>query len=196
MGKNITVLIGLLIVGFLAAVLVWFLVYLPFRILQPVDFMSDTLTEALIEDLKDRTDAFLMGESGILIMSGEELSLLLKRNLQDALDIDITAISVDIEEEVIAATVRVRISDIPSSGYLTWIMTRREVEYTTTSVAARVWADEGMIAYDVLDFRIGSFRIPHFLVRRIMGDAKRSFEDLYIEEIVYGDGLIRVRGRR
>ena len=195
MGKKAAVLIGLLIAGFTGAVLIWALVYLPFKVVQPISFTPLHLTEGTAQELEKKIDSFTSGSSGTIDLNREELGLLLKTGLVEELGVDVTALSVDLEEGRIMAIVQVRVTDIPSTGYLTWLLTRRDVEYTTTLVSARVWAEHGRVAYELLDFRVGSFRIPQFLVRRVVGNGGRELGGLYIEKIGFYDSFLRVTRR-
>jgi len=192
MGKKVIVLIGLLIAGFTGAVLLWALVYLPFKVVQPIEFIPMHLTEETAMELEEKIDAFTSGDSGTIDLDRAELGFLLKTGLVEELGIDVTSLSVDLEEGRITVIVQVRVTDIPSTGYLTWILTRRDVEYTTTLVSALVWAEQGKVAYELLDFRVGSFRIPQFLVRRILGNGRRSVGGLYIGEVGFHDGVLQV----
>jgi hypothetical protein len=192
MGKKIAVLIGLLLLGFFGAVLVWTLVYLPFRVVQAVDFFPLHLTEETARGLEKKIGALHDDRVESVELSREEIALLLKRELERDLGIDVTALSVDLDRETITVIVQVRISEIPSTGYLTWLLTRRSVEYTTTSVSAHVSADGGKISYELLDFRIGSFRIPRLVQRRILGKGMRSIEGTPVQRIEIGDDAVLV----
>jgi hypothetical protein len=195
MGKKIAVLIGLLLLGFVGAVVVWTLVYLPFRVVQAVDFVPLQVTEETVRGLDEKIGKLRGGGAESVVLSREEIALLLRRGLEQSIGIDVTALALDLDPEMVTVIVQVRVSDIPSSGYLTWLLTRRSVEYTTTSVSARVYADRGAIAYELLDFRIGSFRIPHLFLRRILGNGRRSIEGLPVQRIEPNDqGVLVVRG--
>jgi hypothetical protein len=192
MGKNAAVLVGLLILGGVLAVVIWLLVFLPFKVVQPIDFMPLTISEGTAETLPGRVDDFLHGPSTSIDMTREDIGLLIRRGIEEQLGMEITALSVDFSEDHITTIIKVRISDIPSGGYLTWMLTRRSAEYTTTLIAARVWSEGGAVAYDLLDFRIGKFRIPGILVRRLISEEPRSIEGVYIQDIQFSDDYIRI----
>jgi hypothetical protein len=192
MGKKIAALIGLLLLGFFGAVLIWILVYLPFRVVQAVDFVPLRLTEETARVLDEKIDALRADRAERVRLSREEIALLLKRGLERDLGIEVTALAVDLGRETVTVIVQVRISDIPSPGYLTWLLTRRSVEYTTTYVSARVRAEQGKIAYELLDFRIGSFSIPRLIRRRILGRGMRPVEGIPLQRVEIGDDAVLV----
>ncbi len=192
MGKNVAVLVGLLILGVILAVVIWLLVFLPFKVVQPIDFIPLQISEETTETLPERVDGFLHGQSTSIDMTREDIGLLIQRGLEEQLGMEITALSVDFSEDHITTIIKVRISDIPSGGYLTWMLTRRSAEHTTTLISARVWAQGGAVAYDLLDFRIGKFRIPGILVRRLIREDARAIGGAYIQDIQFFDDYIRI----
>jgi hypothetical protein len=192
MGKNIAVIVGLLFVGLIGAVVAWLVVYLPFRVMQPLEFTPAQPTEETALRLQEKAQGFAEGTKTEIDLDGNDLSLLLQNGMQEHLGIDISALTVIIGENTVTAIVEVQVSDIPSSGYLTWLLTRRNAERTTTLIGARVWADRGMIAYELLDFRIGRFKIPMFIIRRLIREERRSLEGLYIREIEFHEGHLRL----
>ena len=54
MGKNALVLMGLLILGGILAIVVWLLVFLPFRVMQPIEFSPLSISENASERLEQR----------------------------------------------------------------------------------------------------------------------------------------------
>ena len=195
MGKNAVVLIGLLILGGILAVVVWLLVFLPFRVVQPIDFTPLSLSEDASETLQQRIEEFTNGPSGSIDMSREDLGLLIKWGVEEQLGMDITALTVEFGDDYITTIISVEIGNIPSSGYLTWILTRRNVEYTTTLISAKIWPEGGAVAYDLLDFRIGKFKIPNMIVQRLVGEDTRAIEGVYIQEMEFHDDYIRITRR-
>ncbi len=192
MCKKIAALIGLLIVGFVGAAIVWALVILPGRIVQPLEFtplVIDAGTEVI---LKQKIEEFQSNRRTSINLSREELGLLLKSGLEEQMGIDITDISVEFNNNIVTVLVKVRISDIPSTGYLSWILSRSHVEYTTTLVSALLWPEDGKVSYTVLDFRIGNFKIPPLIVRKLIGEGARSIEGIYIRSIEYHEDFISV----
>ena len=196
MGKNVVVLIGLLILGSITAILVWLLVFLPFRVMQPVEFIPLDFPNGAAEELEQKLDRFVSGADSFLELSREDLGLLIIRGVEGELGLDVAALAVELGKSTITTIVKVEIGDIPSSGYLTWILTRRDVEYTTTLISAEVWVENGNVAYDLLDFRIGKFKIPTVIMRRLLGDKTRSIEGVYIQDMALHDDYIRVTRRR
>jgi len=196
MGKNALVLMGLLILGGILAIVVWLLVFLPFKVMQPFDFTPLSISEEAFAGLEQRLNGFLNGTSSSIALSREDLGLLIIEGVEDELGMDVVALAVEFGDSYITTIINVEIGDIPSSGYLTWILTRRDVEYTTTLISAEVWSDEGTVAYNLLDFRIGKFKIPNVITRRLMGDRTRSIEGVYIQEIELYDDYIRITRRR
>ena len=195
MGKNAVVLIGLLILGGILAIVVWLLVFLPFRVVQPIDFTPLSMSEDSSETLQQRIEEFTNGPSDSIDMSREDLGLLIKWGVEDQLGMDITALTVEFGDDYITTIINVEIGNIPSSGYLTWILTRRSVEYTTTLISAEVWPEGGAVAYDLLDFRIGKFKIPNMIVQRLVGEETRAIEGVYIQELEFHDDYIRITRR-
>ena len=195
MGKNVVVLIGLLILGSITAILVWLLVFLPFRVMQPVEFLPLDIPDGAAGELEQKLDRFIAGANGTIELSREDLGLLIIRGVEGELGMDVTALAVELGKSNITAIINVEIGDIPSSGYLTWILTRRDVEYTTTLISAEVWAENGNVAYDLLDFRIGKFKIPNVITHRLIGGQTRSIEGVYIQEMELNDDYIRVTRR-
>lgn len=192
MGKNALVLMGLLILGGILAIVVWLLVFLPFRVMQPIEFSPLTISENASERLEQRLDKFVNGTDSSIDLSREDLGLLITWGVENELGMDVAALAVEFGDRYITTIINVEIGDIPSSGYLTWILTRRNVEYTTTLISAEVWPDEGAAAYDLLDFRIGKFKIPNVIIHRLMGDGRRSIEGVYIQELELHDDYIRI----
>jgi hypothetical protein len=195
MGKNAVVLIGLLILGGILAVVVWFLVFLPFRIVQPIDFTPLYMSEDSSETLQQRIEEFTNGPSDSIDLSREDLGLLIKWGVEEQLGMDITALTVEFGDDYITTIINVEIGNIPSGGYLTWILTRQSVEYTTTFISAKVWPEVGAVAYDLLDFRIGKFKIPNMIVQRLVGEETRAIEGVYIQEMELHDDYIRITRR-
>jgi hypothetical protein len=195
MGKKVVVLIGLLILGGITAIVVWLLVFLPFRVMQPVEFIPLAMPDGAAEELEQKLDRFVSGADGTIELSREDLGLLIMRGVEGELGLDVAALAVELGKSNITTIINVEIGDIPSSGYLTWILTRRDVEYTTTLISADVWTENGNVAYDLLDFRIGKFKIPNVITRRLLGEQIRSIEGVYIQEMELHDDYIRVTRR-
>jgi hypothetical protein len=195
MGKNAVVLIGLLIVGGIMAVVVWLLVFLPFRVMQPIDFTPLVVTQKTSQQLEQRVERFVRGSEGSIDLYREDLGALVIRGVEQELGLEVAALAVDFTDSSITTIINVEIGNIPSGGYLTWILTRRDVEYTTTLITAEVWADEGSVAYELLDFRIGKFKIPDLATRRLMGNGKREIQGVYIQKIDLYDDYIRISTR-
>jgi hypothetical protein len=192
MGKNVVVLMGLLIVGVITAVMVWLLVFLPFRVMQPVEFTPLFISDEAEESLGKRLDGFMSGESSSLNLSREDLGILVRQGVENELGLDVAALAIMFGEDHVTTIINVTIDDIPSSGYLTWILTRRDVEYTTTMISAKLWPEGGAVAYKLLDFRIGKFKIPHIITRRLLGDDVRSIDGVYIQDLELHDDYIRI----
>lgn len=195
MGKNALVLMGLLILGGILAIVVWLLVFLPFRVIQPIDFAPLTISDQASERLGQRLDEFVNGTSSSIDLSREDLGLLIIWGVENELGMDVEALTVEFGDSFITTIINVEIGGVPSSGYLTWILTRRSVEYTTTLISAEVWPDDGAVAYDLLDFRIGKFKIPNVIIHRLMGDERRFIEGVYIQEMELHDDYIRITKR-
>jgi len=195
MGKNVVVLIGLLILGGIMAIVLWLLVFLPFRVMQPVEFIPLDIPDGAAEELEQKLNRFIAGADATIELSRVDLGVLIIHGVEGELGLDVAALAVELGKSNMTTIINVEIGDIPSSGYLTWILTRRDVEHTTTLISAEVWDENGNVAYDLLDFRIGKFKIPNVITRRLMGEQTRSIEGVYIQEMEFRDNYIRVTQR-
>lgn len=192
MGKKIALLTGLLISGCIAAVVLWMLVYLPARVVEPIVFTPVEISEGSITRVQEKMERFVnMGQTSVEL-DQEELSILLKSNLEEQLNIDISEIFVGLSPEGITAIIETRVTDIPSSGYLGWLLQKRDVEYTTTLISAEVWSANGNLAYRIHEFRIGKFKVPPFLLMKITGGGSRSFEKVSITKLEIRDDHLYV----
>jgi len=191
MFKKFLVIAGLLIVGFGASILIWFLVLLPVKIVQPMEFTPIEIHEDDYASARKKLRLFSDATTAI-DLNREEISALLKISIEEELKIDITDIFVDFDTDKITTIMRIRISDIPSVGYLTYILHRKDTEYTTTLISAQVRPRNGNLCYHIDDFIIGKFKIPEFIIQKIIKEEVRSFNGLSITALEFHKEYIHI----
>ena len=192
--KKALIIIGLLAAGFITGVFIWILVFLPARILEPMDFLPLELQHTDFESVEKKLAA-LSSTRTTITMTTKEAAAILKTSIENELGVPVTDLFVELRSDGITAVFMTQISDIPSTGYLAFLLRKRDTEYTSTLISAEVHASEGGLVYRIVDFRIGNFRIPRFILRRLVQKSPRKFDTVYITDIELDTDGIRVSSR-
>jgi len=192
--KKAILIIGLLVVGFISAVFIWFLVFLPARILQPMEFFPLELQSSNFDSAENKLSALSAAGTSITLTVNETAAIM-KTAIENELGVSITGLFINLRKNGITAVFMTQISDIPSSGYLTFLLRKRDTEYTSTLISADVEASDGGLVYRITDFRIGNFRVPHFILKRLVQDSPKRFDTVYITGIEVDDEGVRIAVR-
>jgi len=192
--KNIIIIIFLLIVGVIAAFILWVLLFLPLQMVKPLAFQPLSITEGDRETARQKVEAFGNGEKTIAL-TREETCALLMGALEEELGFEITDMYLQFDgERGGTALFRSKITGIPRTGFFTYIARRSDVEYTTTLVHAEIEVSGGSLSYTVRDFRIGRIRIPPILISRII-TGTRSFPGIYLTKLELGEESLLIERR-
>jgi hypothetical protein len=188
--SRIVVFLGLFITAVISALFLWFLLVLPLRMVRPVQFQPVELTEQNLKTAEMKLSRFLDGEK-TLELSIEEVCALIKANLEQELQLEISDIFIQFQNNEVSAFFNSRISDIPNAGMLMGLLKRKGSETTTTYLSALVDVEEGILVYSIREFRVGRVRIPSFLFARFI-EGRRAFQDIYILELLFLKDSLRV----
>ncbi|UCB46596.1 MAG: hypothetical protein JSV25_04010 [Spirochaetota bacterium] len=192
--SQIFTLLGLVILAFIIAGVIWFMMISPLRIMKPLEFIPLEITEEHYESVNSKLNSFIASERHIKF-NKYEVGALLIESIRGELMLDITEIYIDFQNHEIMVILKTRIDDIPSLGYWQRIFKRRKIDYTTTMIHAAIGVSDGAIIYDIKDFRFGGFKIPEFIIRRIVREGRREFQDIYLEDISFTDETMGVTRR-
>lgn len=188
--SNIAVLLGLLFAGFTSSIIIWVLVIIPLRMVKPLEFQPVELNEEIFDSVQNKI-SMLKGPGKSTILTKQEVCALLKVVIEEKLRFEIDAIYVQFNQNEINALFKSKITGIPASGFLSYLMKRKDTEYTTTLITARVKAREGKLVYSIVDFRIGRVKIPVFLISRFR-EGKRAIPDIYIEKLEFFEDTLHI----
>lgn len=189
--SNIAVLLGLLFAGFTSAIIIWVLVIIPLRMVKPLEFQPVELNEEIFDSVQNKI-SMLKGPEKSTILTKQEVCALLKVVIEEKLRFEIDAIYVQFNKNEINALFKSKITGIPASGFLSYLMKRKDTEYTTTLITARVKAREGKLVYSIVDFRIGRVKIPVFLISRFR-EGKRAVPGIYIEKLEFFEDTLHIK---
>lgn len=178
---NIAVLLCLLFAGFTSAFIIWILVLIPLRMVKPFEFQPAELNEEIFDSVQNKISMF-KGPGKSTVLTKQEVCALLKGAIEEKLGFEIAAIYVQFNQDEITALFKSKITDIPASGFLSYITKKKETEHTTTLISAIVKAQEGKVVYSIVDFRIGRVKIPIFLISRFR-EGKRAIPGIYIKKL-------------
>jgi len=181
----------LLIFGFIAAFFIWFAAILPVRVVKPIDFTPAVLTDDTYSSLETKIDNFKTGKKSITL-DENELCAFLKTALEKNLGIEISALATYYNPPYVTAFFKIKITDIPSSGFLSYFIKRKNTEYTTTTITAKVNVEKGGLRYSIIDFRIGNFKIPDPVVKLIAQNNTRNFHGIYLSRITITENSILI----
>lgn len=189
--RNILFITFLFIAGVVAALTLWFFVFLPIRMMESFAFTPLAITEEDFASAKRKLEVF-RSEKRTLILTREESGALLKQFLEAELDFEIPDILLRFEgEHQVTALFRSKITEVPSTGLFSYMTRKSGTEYTTTLLNARVSVDEGNLSYRIDDFRIGRIKIPSFLISRITRGT-RSFSGIHLKSIHFRGDILTV----
>ena len=181
----------LLIGGFLIAFVIWIIVIMPLQILQPVEFQPLIIDEAAYTRAQTKVKNFLNGNEKDLILTREEVGSILVESIKEKLGLEISEIYLDFTDvNLVTAIFKVAIRDIPRSSFFTLFFRLKNVEYTTTLINAYVKVSDGGIGYKIKDFRIGGFKIPDLIVKRVFSAAPRKFDDIKLIELRFENNIV------
>lgn len=183
------VIFGLLAAAVILGLVTWTVVFLPGRLVDPIDFDPLPVTKISLQAALEKVE-FFREEGGTLVLIPLDVASLIESRLEDDLGLDISAVSVTFVEEVVVAVTTVRISDIPATGYLAWLLSRRNTETTSTLIAARPYVAEGGVGLEVREFRVGRLRVPDAVIRRLRGGKPGILNEIAVTGVeVTGDAL-------
>ncbi len=192
--KKAILIIGLLLVGFMSALIIWFLVFLPARILQPMDFAPLELQNSDFKSAEEKLSSLSTAGTAVTLTTYETAAIL-KTAIENELGVPVTGLFLNLRKNGITAVFMTQISDIPSSGYLTLLLRKRDAEYTSTLISADVKASGGGLVYRITDFRIGNFKVPRFILKRLVQHGPKRFDTVYITDIEIDDEAVRIAVR-
>jgi len=114
--SQIFTLIGLVLLAFIIAGVIWVLMISPLRIMKPLEFIPLKIKEEHYESVKMKLDSFMESERH-LTLGIYEVGALLIENIRRELMIDITEIYIDFHDHEVVVILKTKIDDIPSLGY-------------------------------------------------------------------------------
>lgn len=180
----------LLIGGFLTAFIIWIIVIMPLQIVQPVEFQPLKIDKATQNRAENKVRMFLDNEK-TLILTREEVGSILVGSIEEKLGLKVTDIYLDFTDaNLVTAIFKVEIRDIPRSSFFLLLFRLKNTEYTTTLINAYVRASNGGIGYMVNDFRIGGFKIPDLIVKRLFRSGYRKLNDIKLIEIRFENNTV------
>lgn len=191
--NKLAVIFALLVGGIVCAAVLWAVVVLPIRLVKPLAFTPLQITEEERGSAVAKVD-LLLEEGGTVELSRNEAAALVQDRLEQELGLDVSGLDLRFREGGATAVIEVRISGIPSVGYLSWIFSRRDTEYTTTLIDADLFVRDRAFRFRITDFRIGSFKIPDLLVRRLSREASSPFSGMPLADLEIRPSGIRVTG--
>jgi hypothetical protein len=194
MGHKPLVIVGLLAAAVIIGLVIWTVVFLPGRLVDPIEFEPLPVTKISLQTALEKVDVF-NEEGDTLVLTPLDVASLIESRLEKDLGLDISAVSVTFVDEVVVAVTTVRIGDIPATGYLAWLLSRRNTETTSTLIAARPHVSAGGIGLEVREFRIGRLRIPDVFVRRLGGGVPDILEDITVTGVEVREDALRISRR-
>jgi hypothetical protein len=191
MGRKTLVILALFAASALTGLFLFTLVFLPGRLVDPIDFRPLPVTEKSLHAASKKVDIF-RGGGDTIALTPLDVASLAKAVLEEDLGLEVAGISIRFADGVVVGVIGVRIRDIPTTGYLTWLMRRRRVETTTTLMAVRPYAAGGVLRFEIVEFRIGRFRIPDFAVRRLRPGSPVALESVTVTGVAVGENHLRI----
>jgi hypothetical protein len=149
--KKAILITGLLIAGFITAFIIWFLVFLPVRILKPLAFTPVELHEKDFESAENKI-SIITAQGTTVTFTVREAAALLKTSIEKEPGVPVTDLLIEPRHNGITAIFMTKISDILSTGYLAFLLRKRNTEYTSTLISADVTASKGGLMYRINDF--------------------------------------------
>lgn len=193
MMSKLIIIFGLLVGAILCAAVLWALVILPIQLVKPLPYTPLQITEEARSSSAGKVE-LLLGGGGSVELSPEETAALIERQLEQELGLDISGLGLRFREGGVTAIIEVRISGIPSVSYLSWIFSRSDTEYTSTLIDADLFVQDRRLGFRIRDFRIGNFKIPDVLVRRLSRQASSPLAGFPVSGLEIDPPVLRITG--
>lgn len=188
--SHILLYLFLLVGGIITAFLIWLIVIMPLQIVHPIEFRPLEIDEKAMESASTKIEDFLSDDK-TLVLSLEEAAGILKKSIERDLGLTVTDVYLDLHGDNKATAIfKIEIKDIPRSNLLTILFRLRNVEYTTTLISASLKALNGGIGYTINDFRIGGFKIPDIIVKKLFREGQRQFDKINIINVRFENNSI------
>ncbi len=186
--QKVLIILSLLFFGIVSSFFIWFFIFLPVRLIKPIEFHPITLSDADFTSARKKMSDFLNTQLSVNL-SREEVCVILKENLKENLGFKISDIYIQYNGNTVSVLINSKITGISSMGFVSFFYKRGETEYATTYISAEVSIHEGGFNYSIQDFRIGRVKIPYLFISKF-SEGTRTLKGIYLTKLeIQGDSL-------
>jgi hypothetical protein len=191
--QKILIIFSLLLLGTISSFIIWFFVFLPVRLVKPIEFQPIAISDRDFYSAQKKMNDFFKTHLSINL-TREEVCVILKETLQENLGLEISDIYIQYNGNTVSVLIKSKISGIPSIGFVSFIFKRGETEYATTYISAELSIHEGGFNYFIQDFRIGRVQIPDLFISRFI-EGNRTLKGIYLTKLEIQGGSLHLERR-